>query len=245
MRFIDRSFDSLAENVAYDEQLLMWAEQRCEASGPDRDAPPPGVEPPFATEESNSEQSNGEESNGGEIIRVWEARRPLVVVGRSTRIDIEVNEPLCQERNIPILRRASGGAAIVAGPGCLMYAVVLSYQKRPALRAIDQAHAFVLGSLVESLERHLPGVARQGISDLTWNGRKFSGNALRCKREHVLYHGTLLYDFPLSLVAELLRMPPRQPAYRAGRSHEDFIGNLPLSADTLRNAVREAFRDST
>ncbi len=37
------------------------------------------------------------------------------------------------ELGIPVLRRASGGAAIVIGPGCLMYALVLSYELRPSL----------------------------------------------------------------------------------------------------------------
>ncbi len=228
MRFLDLTLESPAENVSFDEELLLQAERPFD---------------PFSTKTSVADFSDDVEDDGtvGEVVRVWESPAPMVVVGRSTNIEIEVNEPLCRERGIPVVRRASGGATIVAGPGCLMYAVVLSYQQRPALRAIDFAHAFVLGALVESLDRHLPGVAREGISDLTWNGRKFSGNALRCKREHVLYHGTLLYDFPLSLVSELLRTPPRQPEYRAGRSHRDFIGNIPLTATTLRTAVQAAF----
>ncbi len=123
----------------------------------------------------------------------------------------------------PVLRRASGGAAIITGPGCLMYAVVLSYRARPQLRSIDQAHQFVLDKIATALNKvisrtfepslfgrgqgegaapptayRVPHTAQTaGISDLVIGNKKCSGNSLRCKRNHFLYHGTLLYDFPL------------------------------------------------
>jgi lipoate-protein ligase A len=81
----------------------------------------------------------------------------------------------------------------------------------------------------------------QGTSDLVVESRKVSGNSLRCKRDHLLYHGTLLYDFDLTLIGELLRMPPRQPEYRAGRPHGQFVANLPVGADSLRRALAAAF----
>jgi lipoate-protein ligase A len=46
----------------------------------------------------------------------------------------------------------------------------------------------------------------------------------------VLHHGTLLHAFDASLVGKYLLEPCRQPGYRSGRQHADFLGNLPLSA---------------
>lgn len=176
-----------------------------------------------------------------ECLRLWEPAGPLLVVGRSSLVEQEVDEGACRQRNVPVLRRASGGAAIVAAPGCLMYAVVLSLELRPQLRSIDEAHRFVLGQLVESIRPLAPGVERRGTSDLAIGDRKFSGNSLRVKREHLLYHGTLLYDFPLELIAACLRTPPRQPEYRAGRAHRDFVANLPVDLANLRRALIAAW----
>jgi lipoate-protein ligase A len=64
---------------------------------------------------------------------------------------------------------------------------------------------------------------------------------MRCKRDYFLYHGTLLYDFPLDWIAECLAMPPRQPAYRAGRPHAGFVANLPVSAVALCQSLQGAF----
>ena len=172
-----------------------------------------------------------------ETLRIWEPREPMVVVGRSSQVDVEVRLNRCRKLGIPILRRTSGGAAIVTGPGCLMYAVVLSFELRPMLRAIDRAHQFVLGKIVSALEPLVPGIHRRGTSDLAIGDRKFSGNSLRVKRNHLLYHGTLLYDSPLELVAECLAMPPREPDYRQGRSHESFVANLPLPSTIIRQAL--------
>jgi len=176
-----------------------------------------------------------------ETLRVWEPRQPMVVVGRSSRIDAEVRGDVCRRRGIPIFRRASGGAAIVTGPGCLMYALVLSYELRFALRAIDRAHRLVLGRLASALRPLVPEVACRGISDLAMGELKFSGNSVRCKRDHLLYHGTVLYEFPLELIDRCLAMPSRQPGYRNGREHRAFVTNLPVSAAAIRRALVAAW----
>jgi lipoate-protein ligase A len=64
---------------------------------------------------------------------------------------------------------------------------------------------------------------------------------MRAKRTHLLYHGTLLYDFDLRLIGTYLQVPPRQPEYREGRSHCDFVANLPLSRAAVLSAVDRAW----
>jgi lipoate-protein ligase A len=233
MRRLILTLSTPAENVALDEALLDWAE---------------------------------EDATDREVLRIWESAQPLVIAGRSSRIAQEINTAECEERHIPIVRRSSGGAAIVAGPGCLMYAVVLSYQARPELRDISRAHFFVLNRLATAIRDCGVEVARAGTSDLVISdcglriadlsnltsqseirnpkseiARKFSGNSLRVKRNHFLYHGTLLYNFDMKLMTSCLRMPPRQPDYRGARQHLDFVTNVPLSRPLLIEALDAAW----
>lgn len=219
MQRFDFTMQSAAENVGLDEALLDYAEA---AAG------------------------------DVEILRIWESPRPLVVVGRSSRIEEEVSTAYCDEHKIPVVSRSSGGAAIVAGPGCLMYAVVVSHKLRPELKDITRAHRFVLDRIVSAIGSYGVEVQRAGTSDLviaspdapTSAWKKFSGNSLRVKRTHFLYHGTLLYDFDLSLISNCLRTPPRQPEYRDARPHEDFVANLPLSMQQLSDALDAAWPTS-
>lgn len=176
-------------------------------------------------------------THSSEYLRLWESPAPMVVVGRSSRVTEEVNLVACRKRGVPVLRRSSGGAAVVAGPGCLMYAVVLSTKDRPPLATLAGAHATVLGALVAALAPLVPGIYRAGTSDLALHDRKLSGNSLRVKRSHVLYHGTLLYNFSLPRISEYLRMPLRQPEYRAARAHDEFVTNIPVSAKIGRAHV--------
>ena len=158
----------------------------------------------------------------------------MVVLGSSSRIADEVHEETCRQRRIEVLRRSSGGAAVIAGPGCLMYALVLDRRSHSELRGIDTTHRFVLDRLVAALEPLVPSVVCRGTSDLALAERKFSGNSLRVRRNWLLYHGTLLYSFPLRLIDACLGMPARQPEYRAGRKHIGFVRNLPLTAAAIR-----------
>jgi len=220
MQFLELTCDTAAEDLALDEALL----ERAERDG--------------AIQTDDAAQ---QDAASREVLRIWEMRRPTVVLGRSSQFDVEVRADECRRRGVDVLRRTSGGAAIVGGPGCLMYSVVLSYAVRPHLRAVDEAHRFVLGSVLRALRPQVPDAALCGTSDLAVGLQKFSGNSLRCRREYLLYHGTILYDFPTDLVAACLGTPPRQPDYRAGRSHDRFVANVAVDRAMLVAALAEAF----
>ncbi len=213
MRLLDLTLPTPAENLALDEALLESAEAAARPT---------------------------------EVLRLWEPDRPMVILGRSSKIDEEVDRDACRQLDIPILRRVSGGLTILTGPGCLMYALVLSLEQRPELRAVEHAHRFVLGTHAAALSAHVPGVRCQGTSDIAIDDgnsppRKFSGNSIRVKRTHLLYHGTILYDFPLDQIEQCLKTPPRMPDYRNARDHTSFLTNLPLPAATIRQSLVAAW----
>jgi lipoate-protein ligase A len=178
---------------------------------------------------------------GWECLRLWESPDTAVVLGRSSQRETEANVAACERDGIPIVRRASGGCAVVVGPGCLMYSVVLSHERHPHLQHIDEAHRFVLGHVGEALLQLIDGVKFDGTSDLIWQGRKFSGNSLRCKRTHLLYHGTILYNFRIKHIGRYLKPPPREPEYRAHRSHEEFLTNVPVDSLRLKELLATVF----
>lgn len=186
-----------------------------------------------------------EASEPREVLRLWEPQKTAVVLGRACRVSDEVDLLKCEQLGANVVRRTSGGGTIVTGPGCLMYSLVLSLQLRPALVAVDEAHRLVLETNANALQPFAPGTARQGTSDLAAEDLKFSGNSMRVKRTHLLYHGTLLYNFPLQQISDLLKPPPRQPDYRLGRGHEQFVQNLEATADQLKQALIAAWKPTS
>jgi lipoate---protein ligase len=179
-----------------------------------------------------------ESGTGGEVLRLWEWPRPTVVLGSGCILREDVDEPACAADGVPVLRRSSGGGTVLLGKGCLLYSLILAYDRSPALAEIRPSYGYILERMREALSGIVPGLMQEGISDLASGGRKFSGNAQQRKRHHVLHHGTLLHDFDLSLIDRYLRLPSRQPDYRAGREHLDFLMNLPATRETLGRRLR-------
>jgi lipoate-protein ligase A len=186
------------------------------------------------------------------VVRTWMADEPTVVVGSSSRLDEEIDRDACAALGVRVVRRPSGGLTVVLGPGCLMWSVIVPH---PAgAPAIERIHADMLSPLRDELHAAVAGaglaVDRRGSSDLVLRAagggddttaRKFSGNALRVRRHGVLYHGTLLDAFDISLISRVLRHPPREPDYRARRPHGEFLVNLGLGRPALEAIVRRAF----
>ena len=176
-----------------------------------------------------------ERAEGDETLAVWESRRPAVVVGRFGRIDREVDEPACGADQVPVVRRTSGGGAVLIGPGCLTYALVLSLEARPALRDVARSYDLILGWVAGALG--VPGLRRAGASDLVLGDRKIGGSAQRRGRRALLHHGTVLYAFDAAAMERYLKPPLRQPAYRANRPHAAFVMNVPLEPSLVTDAL--------
>src|SRR5688572_10493864 len=168
-----------------------------------------------------------------EVLRFWESNSPFVVVGYGNYVDMEVNRSACEKDGVAILRRCSGGGAVVQGPGCLNYSLVLRVDRHAELASITAANCHIMKRNAAVLSKILgKEVSVEGYTDLAIDGLKFSGNAQRRKRTHLLFHGTfLLESFDLTLLSRYLKHPSREPEYRGTRSHADFVAKLSLTAE--------------
>ncbi len=182
------------------------------------------------------------EAGLGGVLRLWEPARYAVVLGASGRWRDEVRADACRADGVDLARRSSGGGTVVVGPGALNVAVVLPVAASPEYRAVDTAQRSVLARLAATIRESF-GVPAEvlGSGDLTLGIHKFSGSAQRRLRNHFLVHATVLYDFPLDRIARYLATPGRQPSYREGRPHEDFVTNLGLPRSAVAEAARRAF----
>lgn len=203
------------------------------------------------------------EHKGIEVLRFWESPIPFVVVGYGNKVATEVNVPASNQRKTPILRRCSGGGTVVQGPGCLNYAVTLRVTTAAELATVTGTNRYVMERNAAAIRKLLATatsrrtkeqagrwqhVSIEGCTDLVVNHdgalMKFSGNAQRRRRDSVLFHGTLLYDFDLALATELLNAPSKQPDYRRSRTHREFITNIPATAIELKDALAKEWNAS-
>lgn len=172
-------------------------------------------------------------------LRFWESPIPFIVLGRSGTVEDDLFTDAVMQAAVPVYRRSSGGGTVVQGPGCLNYALVIPKQK--IWRDVRASYADISNWLLEGLATCGIQGTYEPISDLALNGMKFSGNAQRRGRNHILQHGTILYDFPLSKIAAWLAQPQAQPPYRADRSHEAFVTNVDVDCRLLKTSLARAF----
>jgi lipoate-protein ligase A len=221
MKVLDLTFPTPAENLAADEALLDW----CDAM------------------------------DGPELLRFWEPRELFVVVGYANKVATEVRADACAQSQVPILRRCSGGGTVLQGPGVLNYSLILKIVEGTPTANITSANQFIMerNRAAVAAEFQIPNskfqISVSGHTDLALHPphsapgtlQKFSGNAQRRKRSHLLFHGTFLLNFDLPLVEKFLAMPSLEPDYRNGRSHTDFITNLPLTSTAVKQALCNAW----
>lgn len=154
---------------------------------------------------------------------------PCVVLGRGNREAEWVNSAACAADAVPILRRFSGGGAVYHDEHNLNYSLSLPKQilealapARPGQTLTQRYIDFFRGLLLEALLPLSPGFSATGLSDLSLNGRKVSGNAERITASRVLHHGTLMLRCPLAAIERYLPIPPNRP----GVSHSGFLTGL-------------------
>ncbi len=183
-----------------------------------------------------------EEDSGAEVLRFWEPRDYFAVAGFSNAAALEINLEACRQAGVGVFRRCSGGGTVLQGPGCLNYALALKIAGRPELETIPAANRHIMGRHREALSAvSRRAVEVRGLTDLAIGGLKFSGNAQRRKRRALIFHGTFLLRFDLSLMEKFLTMPSRQPDYRLGRAHAHFLTNLVVPAPAIKTALRDAW----
>jgi lipoate-protein ligase A len=179
-------------------------------------------------------------------FEIYETSRIEIVLGRAAKAEQDLHLERCQDDGVPIHRRAGGGGTVVLSPGVIILSVGgksrVPYQLREHMRGVNERIIEVLGGL------GVRGLSHEGISDIALHGRKILGSSLYRSRDLVLYQGSLLLHPDLSLMDRYLRQPDRQPAYRRGRPHGQFVTSLRLAGYSLTtselvNSLKKAFQE--
>lgn len=160
--------------------------------------------------------------------RAWTCRSVAVVLGVSRDLHAEVDTDACRTRGAAILRRSSGGGTVVIGPGTLQWALVIPHDEGMEPPSLDAAKGSANAAVRRALAAAGAGIALDDDpwGDLCAGDRKVGGLAIRRQRAATLVHGTLLTTADIANIAALLKHPQREPAWRRGRPHGDFLARL-------------------
>ncbi len=180
----------------------------------------PTVDENLAMDESLARTAS---ATGRHQLRFWWGGLPAVVMGFSERAEEVADIAACARHGVRLLKRCTGGGAVLQTGGVLNYSLIT-----PAPDHLDLKAGFRQGTDVVCAILSAFGItgALRGASDVAVEDRKISGNAQARRWRALLVHGTLLVDFDSDLAEKVLLHPLREPEYRHGRSHRDFLVTL-------------------
>ncbi len=150
------------------------------------------------------EQQLYEALQSDEIVLLLWRNSPSVVIGRHQNPWTECDLQAMQRDGVKLARRASGGGAVYhdGGNGNYSFLAGADYYDQQLQFSIVIAALAALGITAQ----------RSGRNDILADGRKFSGNAFRYRKEKSYHHGTVLIDTDLQRLSAYLN-----PAHTAVR----------------------------
>jgi lipoate---protein ligase len=165
----------------------------------------------------------------GDTLHIYSRDRCSVSVGRFADIESEVDTALAEARGIGIVRRMSGGSAILTGPGQITYALTVG---REGYDSREGSFAMICEALVASLE-HLGVVAEyKEPNDILVEGRKISGSAQYRDRDALMQHGSLIIS-PVDTDALKVLKDIKPHSYDGLTSLEEILGYAPEQEEVL------------
>ncbi len=153
--------------------------------------------------------------------KVWVPDHLMVVIGKGSDPNLELKPDPISEDSVPVIRRGTGGCAVVLSPEMVVVSFVLKNdndkKQEEYFRLFDKMIISAFRKLgVENLEM-------AGISDIALNGLKVAGSSIYRNKDIVFFHAIINLNGKTDSMERYLKFPPREPDYRQGRSHKDFV----------------------
>ena len=154
----------------------------------------------------------------------WIPDKVYIVLGASNNPDDALHLDNVIKDNITILKRPSGGQTVMLTPNNIIIATVFFGNK--TLHPKD-VFVHINKLIISAIEKAgVENLSMMGISDIAISGKKILGSAIYRNKKGLLYHAVLNLGEPSITFERYLKHPSKEPDYRQGRSHSEFVTSL-------------------
>jgi lipoate-protein ligase A len=155
---------------------------------------------------------------------LWVPDDYYVVLGNSNKPHENLIEENIFNDYVLVYKRPSGGQTVVLTPNTLVISIKVTLEKfsNPSahFRYFNEKIIQALASLgIENLHY-------RGISDVALGDRKILGSSIYRRRKILFYHAVLNVSEPIETIERYIKHPTKEPDYRNGRKHHEFVTSL-------------------
>ena len=178
-------------------------------------------------------------------LHFYRRNAPTISIGYFQEVEKSLDIKFCQQNNIHIVRRITGGSAIYADSGHLIYGLAVGQDILPDGR--NAAFEVVCGAIVQALSTLGVQAEFKPINDIMVNGRKISGSAQMKRWGIVLQHGTLVIENNNEMLVKALKMDiakieeRNQTPETYVTSLTEILGTAP-DLEKVKSAIIKAFQ---
>lgn len=147
---------------------------------------------------------------------------PAALVGYHQSVAQELNEGYCRDHGVAIQRRITGGGAIYFDPGQLGWELYFRKQDLGRAEMTDISRA-ICEAAAAGLRRLGVNAAFRPRNDIEVDGKKLSGTGGAFDGDSVLFQGTVLVDFDIAAMLNVLRIPAEKLSAHAIASARERV----------------------
>ena len=158
-------------------------------------------------------------------IRLYVIKPSAVTIGYFQKVSESVNLAYTEANKIPVVRRITGGGAVLHDQdGEVTYCVAVSSKDVP--QNILDSYRVICSGIVETLKLFGLKAEFAPVNDVLVGGKKISGSAQARRPGAVLQHGTLMYNTDLELLSRSLAVPKEKLADHGVRSITERVTTI-------------------
>lgn len=171
------------------------------------------------------------------ILRIYGWRPAAVSIGYFQSMNEEVNFAKCREIGVDVVRRLTGGGAVLHE-----FELTYSFISREYPKNIMESYRWICDAIVMSINRLGFDANFVPLNDIVIAGKKVSGNAQTRRKGVLLQHGTILLGVDVNKMFSVLKVPSEKLRDKIIKDAKERVTSLAgTTFDDMATSLKTSF----
>jgi lipoate---protein ligase len=173
------------------------------------------------------------------VLRIYGWRPAAISVGYFQSIKEEVDLEKCSQLGVDVVRRLTGGGAVLHEFELTYSFITKQYQQN-----IMESCRWICDAIVMSINRLGFDASFVPLNDIVINGKKVSGSAQTRRKGVLLQHGTLLLSVDVDKMFSVLKVPSEKLRDKIIKDVKERVTSLAgTTFDEMASSLKTSFAE--